>query len=164
MVSNLTNMCYGVFKLNLLFMEQEQKNIHLVIAVISILICIYLSLALLVWMIKDGKIPIGQGHATFVLNPLDLFMYVSNNSHWLALIFMIFSLGSLSFLFMIQPICEVLGAIVLWVYCLFDRDSDLFDDFEIKIIREEEPRYRSSGTLRWRNSKYNYDDCDDYAA
>lgn len=142
-------MCYGVCEPKSFFLWNKNKKIfHVIIAIVALISSFYFSLVF--------AVRLTNGEDVFVWN---IFPHITSFSFlsWIGITCSVI----ISTLFITQPICEVLGAIVLWVYCLFDRDCELYDDFEVCIMKEEEPRYRSSGTLRWRNPKYDHDDCDD---
>lgn len=54
----------------------------------------------------------------------------------------------------IYPICEMLSGGMLWVYCLFDKNSDLYDNFKLNINTDRPRRGPSSGLFSGKNPKY----------
>jgi hypothetical protein len=119
-------------------MEQEQKTIHQIIGCVALLISVYAALISVVWLNTEKNF--------FVWN---VFPYLHHISVWFWLIYVpLFVFFSL--LFVIQPICEVLTGLILWIYCKIDSDSSLYDNFELQIIKEEEPQ------IKYRASRYTY--------
>lgn len=112
-------------------MNQQQEKIHKSIAVISFFISLYLSLV--------GGVYVFTNPHLFTWN---IFLYIFELSGWLWVFALVSSIFVL--IFFIQPICEVLCGVALFVYCAINKSSKLYDDFEIQIIKEESRKLRSS--------------------
>ncbi len=115
-------------------MTTEQTRIHAIIAVIALLISCYFSLFL--------AVRLTTGEQVYIWN---IFPYITSFSFfsWIVIIICIIISA-----FITQVICEILCLVILSVYCTFNKDSELYDDFEIKIMTGESRKYRSSGLSR----------------
>ncbi len=125
-------MCYGVCKSKIFLMTTEQTRIHSIIGLLSLLITFFLSLVFVVSL---------KNKAGIIWN---IFPYISSIPVILWVV--IIGITVLVTPLFIYPVCEMLGGGILRVYCFFNKNSDLYDNFKLP-VNTDRPRYKGSSSL-----------------